>query len=194
MPENTTTEAEIRTKIDVICSNDLSNYLSPTKVDENFIFNKILVNVPCSADRYAITSDAVHVFSPGKINARTGLSKKQLNLLQHAMSLCPPNGDVVYSTSTLSPGQNQELIQSFIVNNSNIGNFALVNMKPLYNLLNSCYSKLGIKVIPIHLPLFDNRSISDKSKSSDICHALLIVPSISCNYGPTFIAKFRRLT
>ncbi|CAH8869147.1 unnamed protein product [Trichobilharzia szidati] len=195
LPENTTTtEAEIRTKIDIICSNDLSNYLSAAKVDDNFKFNKILVNVPCSADRYAITSDAVHVFSPGKINARTGLSKKQLHLLQHAMSLCPANGDVVYSTSTLSPGQNQELIQSFIVNSSKMANFALVNMKPLYNLLNSCYSKLGIKVIPIRLPLFDNRDISNKSKSSDICHALLIVPSVTCNYGPTFIAKFKRLT
>lgn len=112
------------------------------------------------------------------------------------MELCQPNGYVVYSTSTLSPGQNQEIIQSFILNHSKNINFTLINLKPLYDLLTVCYSKLGLKIIPIHLPLFDNMNENNHNKnlsSNNTCHGLLIIPSISCNYGPTFIVKFKRL-
>ncbi|KAH8862881.1 5-methylcytosine rRNA methyltransferase NSUN4 [Schistosoma japonicum] len=186
-------EGTTATKFDTICLNDLTSYLS-VNIDSEYKFNKILVNVPCSADRYAINSGAINVFGPGQTQLRTNLPRNQLNLLLQAMELCQPGGDVVYSTSTLSPGQNQEIIQSFIVNYSKNMNFALINLKPLYNLLTACFSKLGIKVIPIHLPLFTTNENSMKEEMPmDTCHGLLIIPSISCNYGPTFIAKFKRL-
>ncbi|KAK4475248.1 hypothetical protein MN116_000779 [Schistosoma mekongi] len=190
---NSSEEGKTATKVDTICLNDLTSYFT-VNIDSEYKFNKILVNVPCSADRYAINSGAFHVFGPGQTQLRTNLPRNQLNLLRQAVKLCQPGGDVVYSTSTLSPGQNQEIIQSFIVNYSKNMNFALINLKPLYNLLTSCFSKLGIKVIPIHLPLFINNENSMKKElPMDTCHGLLIIPSISCNYGPTFIAKFRRL-
>uniref|UniRef100_A0A5K4EZQ1 NOL1/NOP2/Sun domain family member 4 n=3 Tax=Schistosoma mansoni TaxID=6183 RepID=A0A5K4EZQ1_SCHMA len=193
-------EQNNNTKIDIVYSHDdLAAYFS-NDIDKDYKFNKILVNVPCSADRYAITSGDSHVFGMGQARLRAQLPKIQLNLLRQAMELCQPNGYVVYSTSTLSPSQNQEIIQSFILNHSNNINFALINLKPLYDLLTACYSKLGIKVIPIHLPLFDNNN-NNMSKedhdtnlsSNNTCHGLLIIPSISCNYGPTFIVKFKRL-
>ncbi|CAH8643691.1 unnamed protein product [Schistosoma haematobium] len=184
------------TKIDFVYSNDeLAGYFSDN-IDKDYKFNKILVNVPCSADRYAITSGATHVFEMGQAHLRAHLPKIQLNLLRQAMELCQPNGYVVYSTSTLSPGQNQEIIQSFILNHSKNINFTLINLKPLYDLLTVCYSKLGLKIIPIHLPLFDNMNENNHNKnlsSNNTCHGLLIIPSISCNYGPTFIVKFKRL-
>ncbi|CAH8613052.1 unnamed protein product [Schistosoma intercalatum] len=184
------------TKIDFVYSNDeLAGYFSDN-IDKDYKFNKILVNVPCSADRYAITSGATHVFEMGQAHLRAYLPKIQLNLLRQAMELCQPNGYVVYSTSTLSPGQNQEIIQSFILNHSKNINFTLINLKPLYDLLTVRYSKLGLKIIPIHLPLFDNMNENNHNtnlSSNNTCHGLLIIPSISCNYGPTFIVKFKRL-
>ncbi|CAH8615856.1 unnamed protein product [Heterobilharzia americana] len=189
LPESSS-GTDLRTKIDILCSSDLTGYIS-ANINESCKFNKILVNVPCSADRYTITSDAVHFFGPGQSNARVNLSRNQLYLLRRAVSICEPGGDVLYSTSTLSPSQNQEIIQSFITKNADKVDFALVNLKPLYNLLSKCYSKLGLKVIPIHLPLF---SSSTNTTSSDSCHALLLIPFMACNYGPTFIAKFRRLS
>ncbi|CAI2733574.1 unnamed protein product [Schistosoma spindalis] len=192
-------EQNNNTKIDFVYSNnELAGYFSDN-IDKEYKFNKILVNVPCSADRYAITSGATHVFEKGQARVRAHLSTIQLNLLRQAMELCQPNGYVVYSTSTLSPSQNQEIIQSFILNHSKNINFALINLKPLYDLLTVCYSKLGIKVIPIYLPLFDNNNNMSKNNhnnnlsSNNTCHGLLIIPSISCNYGPTFIVKFKRL-
>ncbi|CAH8660960.1 unnamed protein product [Schistosoma rodhaini] len=191
-------EQNNNTKIDIVYSyDDLAGYFS-NDIDKDYKFNKILVNVPCSADRYAITSGDSHVFGMGQAHLRAQLPKIQLNLLRQAMELCQPNGYVVYSTSTLSPSQNQEIIQSFILNHSNNINFALINLKPLYDLLTTCYSKLGIKIIPIHLPLFDNNNMSKENhntnlSSNNTCHGLLIIPSISCNYGPTFIVKFKRL-
>ncbi|CAH8562404.1 unnamed protein product [Schistosoma turkestanicum] len=210
-------QEDIDTKIDIVCSNDhgLASYSSSMTVDKDYQFNKILVNVPCSADRYAITSGDTHVFEPGLARLRINLPRNQLNLLRQAMKLCQPGGYIVYSTSTLSPAQNQEVIQSFLLNHqSGDIKFALINLKPYYDLLTACYTKLGIKIIPIQLPLFNNNDINNNNDSdndnmnkhqkrdkhlflnnnNNTCHGLLIIPSISCNYGPTFIAKFKRLS
>lgn len=70
------------TKIDFVYSNDeLAGYFSDN-IDKDYKFNKILVNVPCSADRYAITSGATHVFEMGQAHLRAHLPKIQLNLLR----------------------------------------------------------------------------------------------------------------
>lgn len=70
------------TKIDFVYSNDeLAGYFSDN-IDKDYKFNKILVNVPCSADRYAITSGTTHVFEMGQAHLRAHLPKIQLNLLR----------------------------------------------------------------------------------------------------------------
>ncbi len=46
------------------------------------LFNRVLVDVPCSTDRSALTTDKGNVFSRGKAKVRAGLPVTQKSLLQ----------------------------------------------------------------------------------------------------------------
>lgn len=73
-------------------------------------FDKTLVDVPCSMEgRFYIEDEKTYKdWTPGKVKM---LSEMQKWLLRSAVSATKPGGTIVYSTCTLSPEENEEVIQ-----------------------------------------------------------------------------------
>jgi 16S rRNA (cytosine967-C5)-methyltransferase len=80
------------------------------------IADRVLLDVPCSGlgtlHRHA---DARWRQTPDSI---TALTKLQRELLESAVNWVKPNGVMVYSTCTLHPDENQNLIQAFLTDHS----------------------------------------------------------------------------
>jgi len=78
-------------------------------------FDKILLDVPCTGEG-TIRKDfsALENWSEKKIQTAAKLQKK---LLQSAFAALKNNGEIVYSTCTLSPEENEEIIADFLEKN-----------------------------------------------------------------------------
>jgi len=76
--------------------------------DAGFLFDKILVDAPCSGEG-TIRSSAVtlQMWNPNTIKS---LSKLQKALLASALEILKPNGEIVYSTCTHAPEENEEVV------------------------------------------------------------------------------------
>lgn len=75
-------------------------------------FDKILIDAPCSSERHLVHASSTHLWSVkrSKINA-----SRQLELLRTAMRCVKPDsGVIVYSTCSLSPYENDLVIEQFL--------------------------------------------------------------------------------
>ncbi|KAG5445272.1 5-methylcytosine rRNA methyltransferase nsun4 [Clonorchis sinensis] len=172
-------------KVDVVHESSFNNFIKSALPVEERLFDKVLVDVPCSSDRHALTSDEGSLFSRGKSKARANLPELQSMLLRRGMSFCRVGGSVVYSTCTLSPAQNQAVIELCLdrVNSSENGaRFALSNVFPLIRWFELAQRDLGLRLVPV----FASQSATEPV-------GMLVAPVLSANYGPTFICKLKRI-
>ena len=75
---------------------------------EGLEFDKILVDVPCSGEGTLRSNPATALM--WNINTVKQMSKIQKNLLSSAIELLKINGEIVYSTCTHAPEENEEVI------------------------------------------------------------------------------------
>lgn len=61
-------------------------------------------------DRHSATVDENNIFKTIRTKERLSLPQNQSSLLEQAMKLVKPGGTVVYSTCTLSPVQNDGVV------------------------------------------------------------------------------------
>jgi 16S rRNA C967 or C1407 C5-methylase (RsmB/RsmF family) len=76
-------------------------------------FDRILVDAPCSSERHLIFNDSEMLkwgIGRSKINA-----KRQVALLWNAFRLTKPGGRIVYSTCSLSPYENDDVIEKVLL-------------------------------------------------------------------------------
>jgi NOL1/NOP2/sun family putative RNA methylase len=83
----------------------------------NFLFDKILVDVPCSGEGTLRSSP--QTFLAWNIKTVENLSKQQKVLASSALEVLKEGGELIYSTCTHSPEENEEVIQ-FLLDNFNI--------------------------------------------------------------------------
>lgn len=81
-------------------------------------FDRVLVDVPCSMEGRFVTSDP-ETFTHWSQKKVKSLAKLQNWLLRSAVSATKPGGTVVYSTCTLSPEENEEVITWIIEKEKN---------------------------------------------------------------------------
>ncbi|CAG5117455.1 unnamed protein product [Candidula unifasciata] len=155
---------------------DVAEKISVTKLDATELFqprfNKVLVDAPCNSDRHAVTEDDNNLFKLSRTRDRLGLIETQKKLLISGIRCCVPGGTIVYSTCTLSPAQNDHVIQAVIEalsGNSEI-EVAVYDLSPL--------TKLFSKVFKFY----------KQSK-----YGQLILPDLMNNFGPTYVAKLKRI-
>ncbi len=76
--------------------------------DQGFLFDKILVDAPCSGEG-TIRSSAItlKMWNPNTIRQ---LSKVQKSLVASALEILKPSGELVYSTCTHAPEENEEVV------------------------------------------------------------------------------------
>ncbi|XP_053396868.1 5-methylcytosine rRNA methyltransferase NSUN4-like [Mercenaria mercenaria] len=135
-------------------------------------FDKVLVDVPCNTDRHYLLEDVNNLFSPSRISERIEMPTLQKDLLLSGIKSCRPGGSVVYSTCTLSPAQNDGVIQ---------------------NALDDLWRNTNIDVV-----VEDLEEITDIFKDSfqfykNCRFGQLVLPSLSLNYGPMYFCRLRRV-
>lgn len=131
--------------------------------------DKILVDAPCSGEGTLRSSPKT--YKMWNIKSVKNLSKIQKNLVSNAIELLKPNGELVYSTCTHAPEENEEVVD-----------FILKKFK-------------DIKIEKISLPIKSQAGIKkwqDKEYLEDVKYSCRIYPHESGTEG-FFIAKFRRM-
>jgi tRNA (cytosine49-C5)-methyltransferase len=79
-----------------------------TKINFNYKFDKILLDAPCSCEGMVRKKpDSLKSWSYREVNSKSELQKK---LITNAFSLLKQGGILVYSTCTLSPEENEEVV------------------------------------------------------------------------------------
>jgi len=132
-------------------------------------FDKILIDAPCSGEG-TLRSDP-KTFQMWNINSIKRLSKIQKNLVSSAIELLKLNGELVYSTCTHAPEENEEVVD-----------FILKKFKD------------RIKIEEIKLPIKCRQGIikwEDKNYDKSVTKSCRIYPQDNNTEG-FFIAKFRR--
>ncbi len=94
-------------------------------------FDKSLVDAPCSMEgRFCATDNKTYRdWTPGKVK---GLAPRQSFLLRSAISATKPGGMIVYSTCTLSPEENEGVIDWILkkeTGNVSLENISIANLK-----------------------------------------------------------------
>ncbi|MBR9705609.1 RsmB/NOP family class I SAM-dependent RNA methyltransferase [Candidatus Pacearchaeota archaeon] len=84
----------------------------------NMLFDKILVDAPCSGEgNIRVSPRTLLEWSEGLIK---GLSKKQKKIAQAALNLLKPGGEMIYSTCTHAPEENESVVQHLLDNNKDL--------------------------------------------------------------------------
>ena len=76
--------------------------------ENNILFDKILVDAPCSGEGTLRSSPKTAIM--WNINMIKKLSKIQKHLVESALKILKPNGTLIYSTCTHAPEENEEVI------------------------------------------------------------------------------------
>ncbi|NXG74766.1 NSUN4 methyltransferase, partial [Baryphthengus martii] len=78
---------------------------------EGGTFHKVLVDAPCTTDRHSVMEEDNNIFHKRRTKERQMLPMLQLQLLIAGILATKPGGEVVYSTCSLSPLQNEYVIK-----------------------------------------------------------------------------------
>lgn len=137
-------------------------------------FDKILVDAPCSNDRTSVESMDNNIFKRGRTEERLSLPMTQCDILKSALKSLRPKGSVVYSTCTMSPLENDAVVERALLQLQEENctyKFAVMNLKEAFRPLRGLYQF-----------------------KTDFKYGQQVVPSITSNFGPMYICKIKRLS
>nr|XP_020471804.1 5-methylcytosine rRNA methyltransferase NSUN4 [Monopterus albus] len=140
---------------------------------ERNTFDRVLVDVPCTADRHSLMEDDNNIFSKSRTGERRGLPQVQLELLLAGIEAACPGGEIVYSTCTLSQIQNLRVVeQAICLAGENHGiRLEVVNLQPLTHMFKKTF----------HF-------------APDLELGEMVIPHLAANFGPIYMCKLKRLT
>lgn len=157
----------------------IRNSLQLTSKDARMIsltnaYDKILVDVPCSNDRVSVDNMENNLFKRARTEERLRLPSVQSDILMAALRSVRPKGSVVYSTCTMSPLENDSVIQKSLMQlqmDDNNAKFAIVSLKEAFRPLRGLFK-------------FE----------TNLKYGQLVVPNITSNFGPMYICKIHRIS
>ncbi|XP_017680144.1 PREDICTED: 5-methylcytosine rRNA methyltransferase NSUN4 isoform X1 [Lepidothrix coronata] len=135
-------------------------------------FHKVLVDVPCTTDRHSAMEEDNNIFHKRRTKERQMLPMLQLQLLMAGILAAKPGGDVVYSTCSLSPLQNECVVER-----------AVEIAETQFN-------------VSVHVEdLSHLRTLFQDTFSffSDCRLGELVLPHLTANFGPMYFCKLRRM-
>ncbi|CAL1544947.1 unnamed protein product [Lymnaea stagnalis] len=136
------------------------------------VFDKVLVDVPCNADRHVVTEDDNNLFKISRTHERLSLMEIQKELLLSAIKSCVRGGTIVYSTCTLSPAQNDGVIQA-----------------ALEELWETSEIEVAVEDLTSLADLFQDVFKFHKQSK----YGKVILPNLLNNFGPSYFAKLKRI-
>ncbi|XP_054240525.1 5-methylcytosine rRNA methyltransferase NSUN4 [Indicator indicator] len=138
---------------------------------EGGTFHKVLVDVPCTTDRHSVMENENNIFHKMRTKERQMLPMLQLQLLVAGILATKPGGEVVYSTCSLSPLQNEYVIEraaEIVETQFNIS-VQVEDLSPFRTLFQDTFS------------FFSECRLGE-----------LVLPHLTANFGPTYFCKLRR--
>ena len=136
--------------------------------NQGFMFDKILIDAPCSGEGTLRNSPKTAImWNPKTIKS---LSKLQKTMVENSLEILKPNGIIVYSTCTHAPEENEEVLDYILSKHDNI------------------------KIEPIKLPIKSRPGITnweDKQYSNEVTKSCRIYPQDTGTEG-FFVAKLRK--
>ncbi|XP_072199356.1 5-cytosine rRNA methyltransferase NSUN4 [Excalfactoria chinensis] len=134
-------------------------------------FHKVLVDVPCTTDRHSVMEEENNIFHKTRTKERQMLPMLQLQLLMAGILAAKPEGEVVYSTCSLSPLQNEHVVERAI---------------------DIAETQFNITVHVEDLSHFRTLFQDTFSFFSDCRLGELVLPHLTANFGPMYFCKLRR--
>ncbi|NXH70065.1 NSUN4 methyltransferase, partial [Hydrobates tethys] len=139
---------------------------------EGGTFHKVLVDVPCTTDRHSVMEEDNNIFHKRRTKERQMLPMLQLQLLMAGILATKPGGEVVYSTCSLSPLQNECVIERAV---------------------EIAETQFNISIHVEDLSHFRTLFQDTFSFFSDCRLGELVLPHLTANFGPMYFCKLRRM-
>ncbi|XP_014252746.1 5-methylcytosine rRNA methyltransferase NSUN4 [Cimex lectularius] len=140
-------------------------------LDSKNIFDKILVDAPCTNDRHSLSDPDNNIFKPARIKERIKIPEVQSELLTSALKLVKKGGTVVYSTCSLSPIQNDGVVH--------------MALKKIWE-----DTDYKIAVVDMRRALEPTEIMYKYSHNIGLRYGHLVIPYLPCNFGPMYFCKF----
>ncbi|KAK9752720.1 16S rRNA methyltransferase RsmB/F [Popillia japonica] len=137
-------------------------------------FDKIIVDVPCTTDRHSVKELENNIFRPDRIKERLKLPELQAELLVQAIKLVKIGGNIVYSTCTLSPIQNDGVVH--------------LALKQIWE-----ETDIEIAIKDLSVALLQATKMYKFADQKLMKYGHLIVPNLQINFGPTYFCKLQRI-
>ncbi|XP_011883365.1 PREDICTED: 5-methylcytosine rRNA methyltransferase NSUN4 isoform X2 [Vollenhovia emeryi] len=141
-------------------------------IDDKDMFNKILVDVPCTTDRHVLHSEENNIFKSQRVRERLKIPELQAAILTNALKIISVGGTVVYSTCSLSPIQNDGVVGMALKKAWEETNSIMIvkDMSKALNPLRCLYrfGNFGLK------------------------YGHIAIPALSNNWGPMYFCKIVR--
>lgn len=136
-------------------------------------YDKVLVDVPCTTDRHALNENDNNIFKPSRIKERLRLPEMQSAILVNCIRLLRPGGDLVYSTCSLSPIQNDGVV---------------------HMALSKVFSEFGIAVTIKDLSrvMRPFESVFKFEHPRGLKYGQMVLPFLPANFGPMYFCKLTR--
>ncbi|XP_026709148.1 5-methylcytosine rRNA methyltransferase NSUN4 [Athene cunicularia] len=135
-------------------------------------FHKVLVDVPCTTDRHSVMEEENNIFHKRRTKERQMLPMLQLQLLMAGILATKPGGKVVYSTCSLSPLQNEHVIERAV---------------------EIAETQFNISIHVEDLSHFRTLFQDTFSFFSDCRLGELVLPHLTANFGPMYFCKLCRV-
>ncbi|XP_008547250.1 5-methylcytosine rRNA methyltransferase NSUN4 [Microplitis demolitor] len=143
-------------------------------IEDKDIYNKILVDVPCTTDRLNLHTEENNLFKGSRVKERLQLPEIQTEILLQALKIIAPGGTVVYSTCSLSPIQNDGVVQMA---------------------LKRCYEETQTTMVvkDMYEALGPLRCIYRFGNDFGFKYGNIVVPVRKHNWGPLYFCKIVRV-
>ncbi|KAG4067910.1 hypothetical protein HA402_010596 [Bradysia odoriphaga] len=141
---------------------------------ESGVYDKILVDVPCTTDRDAVKRfKKSNMFLPSRSEELLKLPELQTDILSNCLRLLKPGGSLVYSTCSISPVQNDGIVRMAIAK-AFIENNITVTVKDLSGVIDPF------------------RELFTFQDSNELRYGQLVLPWLTNNFGPMYFSKITR--
>lgn len=141
--------------------------------EERCTFDKVLVDVPCSSERHVVQND--FQFRGWSVSKMKENAKLQSKLLLAALHSVKPGGIVSYSTCSISPWENDLVVEKTIDDAIAVGlNISLAN---------------NDEHVHSTVLKFDDNTFNVMDTT---LYGVLVIPSELSNWGPMYFAKIKK--
>ncbi|XP_076838065.1 5-cytosine rRNA methyltransferase NSUN4 [Brachyhypopomus gauderio] len=135
-------------------------------------FDRVLVDVPCTTDRHSLMEDENNIFKRSRTKERQNLPYLQTELLLAGIQATRPGGEVVYSTCSLSPLQNERVVEQAV---------------------SIAQQEMDVTMQVQDLESFTRLFSGTFHFAPQPATGALVLPHLCANFGPMYICKLQRI-